>query len=96
LGVNHNIELHIEELLLQGFDPRDREAIGRAVQLELTRLLTEHGMPQALAQGVIVPRLDGGALSLQNTRSEVVGTQVAQSVYGAVGGTLEGGKGGGS
>jgi hypothetical protein len=92
--MNPQIELHIEELLLHGFDPSDREAIGQAVQLELTRLLSEHGIPSALTREVSVPHLDAGALNLQTTRSETVGAQVAQSVYQSVGGTLEGGKGG--
>ncbi len=32
----YNIELHIEELVLHGFSPNDRHAIGEAVQRELT------------------------------------------------------------
>ena len=39
----YNIELHIEELVLHGFSPRDRDAIGEAVQRELTRLFVEQG-----------------------------------------------------
>jgi hypothetical protein len=34
-----NIQIHIDELVLHGFDPRDRHAIGDAVQAELTRLM---------------------------------------------------------
>jgi hypothetical protein len=35
------IRLHIDELVLHGFDPRQRHAIADAVQAELTRLLTD-------------------------------------------------------
>ena len=38
-----SVDLHIEELLLDGFSPADRYAIREAVERELTRLMNEAG-----------------------------------------------------
>ena len=50
-----SIELTIDELVLHGFDPRDRVRIGDAVERELTRLL------QNTATGYTTLRLDDAA-----------------------------------
>jgi hypothetical protein len=89
--MNPDIELHIEELILHGFDPRDGEAIRGAVQLELTQLLTQRGLP--LKDNVDLTRLDAGTLTLHDTRAQGVGSQVAQSVYQSLGGNTEGKRG---
>jgi hypothetical protein len=39
------IEVHIDELVLHGFDPRSRWAIGDAIESELRELLTQQGVP---------------------------------------------------
>ena len=82
----HNIDLHIEELVLHGFSPNDRYAIGEAVQRELTRLFSEQGMHASLRGGFEVERLDGGTFHVkQGAKAGIVGTQVAQAVYGELG-----------
>ena len=50
MGAPMNIELEIDELVLHGVAPTDRVAVGEAVQHELTRLLTERGVPPSLEQ----------------------------------------------
>ena len=81
----YNIELHIEELVLHGIAPKDRYAIGEAVQRELTRLLTEQEIHPSLRQGREVARLDGGTFNVkQGTKPDAIGAQVAQSVYGGM------------
>jgi hypothetical protein len=83
-GTAQNIELHIEELVLHGFSPRERYAIGEAIQSELTRLFTEQGIHPSLRQGRIA-RLDGGSIQVkQGTKADAIGKQVAQSVYGGM------------
>lgn len=78
----YNIELHIENLVLHGFAPRDRHAIGEAIQRELTRLFTEQGIHASLHQGYEAERMDGGSFQVkQGTKANTIGTQVAQSVY---------------
>jgi hypothetical protein len=76
------VRVHVEELVLQGFAPGDRHAIGEAVQQELTRLLTEQGVPPALARGGETGRIDAGSFSLpRGARARAVGVEVARAVH---------------
>ena len=78
-----DIELHIEELVLHGFEPGDRYRIGHAVEQELGRLLTERGAP--LARSGEVPRLDGGSFEAKpDSGVEEIGAKVARAVYGGL------------
>lgn len=87
LNTGNNIELEIEELILHGFAAIDRESIGMAVRQELTRLLTEGGISPGLAQGGDLPRLNGVTIEVPTgARADVVGTQIAQSIYGGLNG----------
>ena len=79
------MQLNIEKLVLHGFSPGDRHRIGEAVKRELTRLLTDRGVPESLEGGWEVASVDGGAIEVaQGTRAQVVGTQVAKAVYGGL------------
>lgn len=81
-----NLQLHIEELILHGFAARDRDRISAAIQQELTRLFTEQGIPPTLAQGGQIAQLNGGTFNVTaGTRPDIVGTQIAQSIYGGFG-----------
>ncbi len=78
----HSIEVHIEELVLNGFDPRDRHRIGDAVERELARLFAEQGVLGTLAEPAAIDRLDVDAFRVKPSyRPEKVGAQVAQAVY---------------
>ena len=80
-----NVELNIEELVLHGFSPGDRLRIGDAVQRELVRLFAEQGVSQSLAQGSEAEKVDGGSFNFNmGSRPDIVGTQVARSVYGGL------------
>ena len=77
-----NVELHIEELVLHGFEPADRFRIGEAAERELSRLLTERGTPPSLAHGRETARLDGGSFEAKpDSTAESIGAQVARAVY---------------
>lgn len=77
-----NVELHIEELVLQGFAPGDHDRIGAAVERELTRLLAGQSVPGWLTRGGEIARLDAGAFEMRSDSSaETIGGQVAQAVY---------------
>jgi hypothetical protein len=77
-----DLELHIEELVLHGFAPGDRHAIGEAVERELVRLFAEQGIPPALARGGEIARQDGGAFELApRGGAGSVGTRVAGAIY---------------
>jgi hypothetical protein len=76
------LRLHIDELVLSGFEPRFRRRIGEAFAAELTRLFDERGIPARLLRG------EGAeALSLQpaaiapRARPEEVGQKLAGAVY---------------
>jgi hypothetical protein len=77
-----DIELHIEELILRGFPASQRVRIGAAVELELTRLCIEQGIPPALLRGGELPALSPSSFHLkQGAGPELLGAQVARSVY---------------
>lgn len=78
-----NVVLHIDELVLHGFDPSDRHRIGDAVQHELVRLLAERGLRHT--SPFERPVLSAGNVSLQrDTPARAVGTRVARALYGVL------------
>ena len=80
-----NVELHIEELVLHGFSPGDRYRIAEAVERELARWLAEQGVPHLLSNNVDLVEIDAGAFDVKpNAKSEMVGAQVAQAIYGGI------------
>ncbi|MDX2216071.1 MAG: hypothetical protein SFY66_22590 [Oculatellaceae cyanobacterium bins.114] len=83
----HEVELQIEEIVLRDFVGGDRHQIRAAIQQELTRLLTEQGIPPSLMAEGSIARLDGGSFDVApDATPEVIGTQIARSIYGGVGG----------
>lgn len=80
--MRQNIEINIDELVLHGFSPGDRYRIGEAVEFELTRLISEQGIPSSLSRGGELTQMNGETFNMSpNSRAELVGSQVAQSVY---------------
>jgi hypothetical protein len=83
--VRPNVELHIGELVLHGFAPGDRYPIADAIERGLTSLFLEQGVSELLAPQVEVPLLDAGAFKVAvGSRAEIVGAQVAQTLYGTL------------
>jgi hypothetical protein len=84
-----NVELHIEELVLHGFEPGDRYRIGEAVELELQRLLAEQGAPHLFSDNVELARMNAGTFNVEpNAKSEMIGAQVARAVYEGIKGGM--------
>ncbi len=82
----HSVELHIEELVLNGFTHSDRYRIGEALEQELTRLLSEEGAPIAFTQAIDIANLNGGAIDLKpGSNPEAAGIQLARAIYGELG-----------
>jgi hypothetical protein len=80
-----NIRLHIDELILEGFAPRDRDLIVAAFEAELGRLFSERGVPQGLIGGGSIPRIDASSFQIAGTqRPPQIGAQIAQSIYGGL------------
>ena len=46
------VDLHIDSLILTGFRPEDRHAVGAALQRELARLLSIDGIPSGIEGGL--------------------------------------------
>jgi hypothetical protein len=79
-----SIALHIDELVLDGFDPAARDAIGAAVERELTRLLAEQGAPIGLHDQEVAA-LDAGSLQMESSaNAEDLGARVARAVFGGL------------
>jgi hypothetical protein len=86
------IRLHIGELLLEGFEPGDRAALGAALETELARLLAA-GDPESLTRAAHVTRLDGGAFEMPaHAGPELAGTRLARAVYDGMTGQRAGKK----
>jgi hypothetical protein len=85
------VELQIGELVLDGVAPRDRDAVAEAFTRELTRLLSEQGVPEAFGpdgDGAQVEALDAALLQPSAGLSPGhFGTRVAAAVYAGMGGT---------
>ena len=80
------MELHIGELVLEGFPHLDQAELGAMVQQELARLLAERGLPAGLARGGEVASLDAGEFQVkQSSKATEIGAQIAQAVYGGLG-----------
>jgi hypothetical protein len=76
------IDVHIEEVVLHGFDPGSRSRIADALSLELGTLLSERGVPSAWFSNP--ERLNAGpipAISLNNP--ERSGREVARAAFQA-------------
>ncbi len=85
MDMRPRIELHIEELVLEGFPPGDRHRIGVAVEAELTRLLEERGVPETLNSSGLIEGINGGSFEVApGSRAERIGSQVARAVYGGM------------
>jgi hypothetical protein len=81
-----DIELHIDEIVLDGLPQVDRARFGGALQSELTRLIAERGLPQSLQQGGVISQLNGGQFEVAPGSTEkAIAGQVARSVYGGFG-----------
>ena len=82
---SYRIEIAIEELVLHGLDPSDRDGIREAIQRELERLFHERGVPGSLAAGGKTVHLEHAAVEVQaGSRADAIGAQVAHSLYGRV------------
>ncbi len=80
--MNQQIELHIEELVLHGFPPNQRHAIAQAIEMNLTRLLTEQQTPAAWQQNGKVRSINAGSIHINNvSKTEVTGNKIANAVY---------------
>ncbi len=81
------IELVIDELVLHGFDPRQRHAIGDAVAAELTRLAQAHARELSRRPGLDVTHLDAGTFVARAQTPAGAGGGIANRVVTALRGS---------
>jgi hypothetical protein len=80
-----SLRLHIEEMVLYGFNLGDRYAVGDSVQQELTRLVGVDGAHFSLDAPRPAERINAGSFrATPNSRPGVLGAQVARAVYGGL------------
>ena len=68
-----NVELHIEELVLDGFEPHQQHEIADALRERLGSVLAERGVPPGLRD---VGAVDAGTISSADT-----GAGAADAIY---------------
>lgn len=80
-----NVDLHIGELVLTGFDGVDGAGVGAIVQQELTRLFAERGVPAGLRQDAVTSAMDAGAITLPaDADAYTLGAHIAGQIYGGL------------
>ena len=80
-----NIELHIEELVLDGFPSQDKDHIASVVQQELHRLLSQGQLPQELMRNNSIAQLDGGTIHIEpHATPDSTGAGIARNLYGGL------------
>lgn len=82
MGVNRGpVRLHIEQLVLHGFDPRDRHAIADAIRAEVAAVLAG----QHITRSAAVDHVDGGEIHTSSVReTKSVGQAVGRAVRGGL------------
>lgn len=76
------IEIHIEELILHGFNSSDRFRIGDAMQGALHRLIAAQSLPALFGKQAAIERLDAGQFKVApGAGPQSIGDQLAQSVH---------------
>jgi hypothetical protein len=81
--VSRQIELHVEELVLDGFDAADVRGMGAALEAELGRLLAGGGLPQVQGDRTL-GMVDAGVVPLRRDGARGLGSRVASRVYGSL------------
>ena len=77
-----NINLHIEELVLNGFFPFDRYVIGDAVQRELSRLLANEGLAAIqLNEDHFMDSISNNFVIHYFDSAESIGFRLGQAIY---------------
>ena len=90
MKANQRVEIVIDELVLRGFSPMDRDGIGESLSHELSRLIEAGDIP-ALAGLGNIPALQAPNVTLQpGAKAATVGTQIARAVHSSLNRTASG------
>ena len=82
---NSTVDLHIEELVLEGFPHLDRARLGMAIGEALAHLIETQGIPAGLAQEGAIASLEGGTFTVPpESNPQAIGEQIARAIYGGL------------
>lgn len=77
----HAIELHVEELVLDGFAPGDRDRISASFDSELARIFGERGVPPSFARHHEIDAITDLRFDVREGASpETIGAQLAHVI----------------
>lgn len=81
-GQEFEIELNIDELVLEGFHPKDRIRIAEALERELAFLLASRSVPEMLQRDVYIRNVTAGQFSFpSNAPANLIGAKTAAAIY---------------
>lgn len=76
-----DIDLRIDELVLDGFRPEDRQRIAAALGQELRRAFAERGIPECLLAGGAIERVDARSFAATTSSPpRTIGIQLARAL----------------
>ncbi len=87
-----NVNIHIERLILDGLpiSHSQRPIVEAALKAELAGLFAADGLAPELQAGGALPRVPGGSIQLTSDGNPgQLGRQIAQAVYGGIGGSTK-------
>lgn len=80
-----NIELHIEEIVIEGFTPGNTDLLTNVIEGSLLNLIKERGLSQGQLRESEIEWLPGGALYLNSADPvDKVGHQLGKAIYRAL------------
>jgi hypothetical protein len=80
-----DLELHVDELVLEGVDAAHRDAVAEAMRAELAALIARGGVSAELLGGGAL-RLDGGSLTVEpGLAPAALGVRIARAVHAGMG-----------
>ncbi len=79
-----DINVHIETLALEGFDPQDRYRLAEALEVELARRFTGGGVPPEWRMSRSIGFIDGGSfMHTPGLPVQAAGSAIARAIYRA-------------
>ena len=79
------VHIHINELILSGFGHLDRRQLSKTLSTELSRLISQKGVPQSINAAGYIARLNGGSFHVrEKAGAQTIGTNLAKTLYGRI------------
>ena len=80
-----NLEVHIEQLIVEGFPDINRHQLGESVKQELERHFAEHGIPTSLSRNQVLAKVSPNTINVaSNSNDRTLGTQIAKAIHGGL------------